>query len=99
MIGLQKENLPPGCTRTTTDAHQKKSMKTVAYLAVSLDGYIADRNGGVDWLNEIPNPDQSDFGFAEFMKSIDAVVMGANTFRVVQSFGVWPYEKAGVCRE
>jgi dihydrofolate reductase len=68
-------------------------MKTVAYLAVSLDGYIADKNGGVDWLNEIPNPDQSDFGFAEFMCSVDAMVMGANTFRVVQSFGAWPYEK------
>lgn len=68
-------------------------MKTVAYLAVSLDGYIADKNGGVDWLNEIPSPDQSDYGFAEFMKSIDAIVMGANTFKVVQSFGVWPYEK------
>ena len=68
-------------------------MKTVAYLAVSLDGYIADKNGGVDWLNEIPNPDQSDFGFAEFMQSVDAIVMGANTFRVVQSSGVWPYEK------
>ena len=68
-------------------------MKTVAYLAVSLDGYIADKNGGVDWLNEIQNPDKSDFGFAEFIKSVDAIVMGANTFRVVQSFGVWPYEK------
>jgi dihydrofolate reductase len=72
---------------------RREELKTVAYLAVSLDGYIADRNGGVDWLNEIPNPDQSDFGFAEFMKSVDAIVMGANTFRVVQSFGVWPYEK------
>ena len=68
-------------------------MKTVAYLAVSLDGYIADKNGGVDWLNEIPNPDQSDYGFAEFMQSVDAIVMGANTFKIVQSFGVWPYEK------
>jgi dihydrofolate reductase len=68
-------------------------MKTVVYLAASLDGYIADKNGGVDWLNEIPNPDQSDFGFAEFMESVDAMVMGANTFRVVQSFGEWPYEK------
>ncbi len=66
-------------------------MKTVAYIAASLDGYIADKEGGVDWLNEIPNPEQDDYGFAEFMQKIDAVLMGANTFRVVQSFGVWPY--------
>ena len=58
-----------------------KIMNTVAYLAVSLDGYIADKDGEVDWLNEIPNPDQSDFGFADFMQSVDAMVMGANTFR------------------
>jgi dihydrofolate reductase len=68
-------------------------MKAVAYLAVSLDGYIADKNHGVDWLNEIPNPDQSDYGYAEFMESIDAIVMGTNTFKVVQSFGGWHYEK------
>jgi len=68
-------------------------MTTIAYIAVSLDGYIADRDGGVDWLNAIPNPDQSDYGFSEFMERIDALLMGANTFRVVQSFGVWPYEK------
>jgi dihydrofolate reductase len=68
-------------------------MKAVAYLAVSLDGYIADKNHGVDWLNDIPNPDQSDYGYAEFMESIDAIVMGTNTFKVVQSFGGWHYEK------
>ena len=68
-------------------------MTTIAYFAISLDGFIADPDGGVDWLNEIPNPDQSDYGFAAFVASIDALVMGANTFRVVQSFGVWPYEK------
>jgi dihydrofolate reductase len=68
-------------------------MTIIAYTAVSLDGYIADEHGRVDWLNQIPNPDQSDYGFAAFMDSIDGIVMGANTFRVIQSFGVWPYEK------
>ena len=68
-------------------------MTLLAYIAISLDGYIADNDGKVDWLNEIPNPEQSDYGFADFIESIDAIVMGANTFRVVQSFGVWPYQK------
>ncbi len=60
---------------------------------MSLDGYIADEQNAVDWLHDIPNPDGSDFGFTEFMSSMDAVVMGANTFKTVHSFGVWPYEK------
>ena len=68
-------------------------MKSIAYIAASLDGYIADREGGVAWLEAIPNPDQSDYGFGAFMATVDALLMGANTFRVVQSFGVWPYEK------
>ena len=68
-------------------------MTLYVYIAQSLDGFIADKNGGLDWLNEIPNPDNSDFGFAEFMSSIDAVVMGRNTFEKVHSFGMWPYAK------
>lgn len=68
-------------------------MNIIAYLAVSLDGFIADADGGVDWLNSLPNPDGSDYGFSEFLDSIDALLMGANTFRMVHSFGVWPYTK------
>lgn len=68
-------------------------MVVIAYLAVSLDGYIADSDGSVNWLNELPNPEKSDYGFNDFLDSIDAILMGANTFRSVQSFGVWPYTK------
>ena len=68
-------------------------MANFVYIAQSLDGYIADKNGGLDWLNEIPNPDNSDFGFAEFLNNIDAIVMGRKTFEQVMSFGVWPYPK------
>ncbi len=71
----------------------KHAMKTIAYIAASLDGYIADPEGSVDWLNAIPNPEQSDYGFADFLSGIDAVLMGRKTFEVVQSFGEWPYSK------
>ena len=68
-------------------------MSIYVYIAKSLDGYIADKNGEIDWLNDIPNPDNSDFGFAEFMNNIDAIVMGRKTFETVHSFDVWPYTK------
>ena len=68
-------------------------MTLYAYIGHSIDGYIADKNGGIDWLNEIPNPNNDDFGFAEFMGKVDAIVMGRNTFEMVQSFGMWPYTK------
>ena len=68
-------------------------MTIFIYIAQSLDGFIAGKDGDLDWLNEIPNPDKDDFGFAEFISNIDAVVMGRNTFEKVQTFGVWPYTK------
>lgn len=68
--------------------------KNIVFIAKSLDGYIADRNGGLDWLHAIPNPDNNDMGYSELMSAIDAVVMGRTTFETVIGFDVpWPYEK------
>ena len=68
-------------------------MEAIVYIAQSLDGFIADQNGGLEWLNTIPNPSGSDYGFAAFMANIDAVVMGRNTFETVATFEGWPYVK------
>jgi dihydrofolate reductase len=69
-------------------------MANIVYIATSLDGYIAKVDGDLSWLDEVPNPEKSDFGFADFMNSIDALVMGRNTYEKVLSFGIdWPYEK------
>jgi len=69
-------------------------MSNIVYIATSLDGYIADKKGGLDWLQSIPNPDGLDFGMANFMSSIDAIVMGRITFETVLGFGIdWPYNK------
>jgi dihydrofolate reductase len=68
-------------------------MTTYVYIAQSLDGFIADKNGDLEWLNDIPNPDNSDFGFSDFINRIDGIVMGRNTFEKVDSFNMWPYTK------
>ena len=68
-------------------------MTTSVYIATSLDGYIATISGGLDWLDNFPNPTESDYGFFQFMDGIDAVVMGRNTYEVVLNFEPWPYEK------
>lgn len=69
-------------------------MTNIVYIATSLDGFIATKDGGIDWLMEVPNPDNSDYGFAEFMDSIDALVMGRKTYEKVLSFDCeWPYSK------
>lgn len=57
--------------------------KITLFIAMSLDGFIADNNGGVDWLNgqgkDIENIDV----YSEFVKDIDTVVMGWNTYHQV----------------
>ena len=68
-------------------------MANYIYIATTIDGFIADKDGGLAWLVEIPNPDNIDYGFADFMKKIDAVIMGRKTFEKVLSFDKWPYSK------
>lgn len=68
--------------------------RNLVFIGASLDGYIADRNGGLNWLTAIPNPEQSDMGYTEFMAQVDALVMGRKTFETVCGFeGDWPYAK------
>lgn len=68
--------------------------KNSIFIATSLDGYIADKNGGIDWLNSIPNQNNDDMGYVEFTNEIDAIVMGRKTFETVLGFDVdWPYNK------
>lgn len=68
--------------------------KNSVFIATSLDGYIADRNGKIDWLHNFPNPENIDMGYGHFMKDIDAIIMGRKTFETVLSFGIdWPYKK------
>ncbi len=65
-------------------------MRAAVYVALSLDGYAARPGGEVDWLNGWETGDE-DFGFAEFLESVDALVMGRNTYDLVRGFGAWPY--------
>ncbi len=70
------------------------SKKNSIFIATSLDGYIADKKGGIDWLHSVPNPNNDDMGYLQFMNGIDALIMGRNTFETVIEFDVpWPYNK------
>ena len=64
--------------------------KNSVFIATSLDGYIADRNGGLDWLPS--DPDGPDMGYNTFISQVDAMVMGRLTFETVCGFPEWPYK-------
>ncbi len=63
------------------------------FMGMSLDGYIADKNNSVEWLNAYPQEEGPEAPFTLFMENMDAIIMGRNTFEMVHSFGVWPYTK------
>ncbi|MGB0177799.1 MAG: dihydrofolate reductase family protein [Owenweeksia sp.] len=65
--------------------------KVSLYIAASLDGYIAKLDGSIKWLEEFPNPEGSDFGYADFLEEVDTILMGGKTYRQVLTFGEWPY--------
>lgn len=60
------------------------------FLAVSLDGFIAREDGGIDWLMHYDDPGE-DYGFKAFFDTVDVLVMGRNTYDVATSFDTWPY--------
>ncbi len=55
------------------------SRKLVLYIAMSLDGYIADEHGGVSWLDSATEP-VGDGGYAAFLERIDTVILGRRTY-------------------
>ncbi|WP_427180696.1 dihydrofolate reductase family protein [Paenibacillus sp. TC-CSREp1] len=56
--------------------------KTILYIAISLDGYIARLDGSVDWLFDVEG-DGGDNGYAAFYQTIGSVVMGRSTYEEV----------------
>jgi dihydrofolate reductase len=63
------------------------------FIAVSLDGFIAPPDGGMDWLAELSHPDLKEFKDRTFYNSIDTVIMGNGTYQEITAFDVdWPYK-------
>ena len=67
-------------------------MKVLVYIGTSLDGFIARKDGNIDWLVQFANDEAID-AYKEFIKRVDAIVIGRGTFNKVLSFPSWPYDK------
>ena len=65
-------------------------VNVMMFIATSADGFIADKNGGVAWLDEYNNMSE-DYGFKEFYESIDALAIGNTTYKQILTFGPWSF--------
>jgi len=63
-------------------------MTVSVFVGTSVDGFIARPNGGLDFL---PADGGEPHGYDEFIASVDAIVIGRNTFETVLTFEEWPY--------
>lgn len=78
---------------------QATSLKGSVYIATTVDGYIAEPDGGVKFLDAfMESTDEGDMGFADFLGSVDVIVMGKKSFQKVISFGMemWAYGETPV---
>jgi dihydrofolate reductase len=65
--------------------------KIKLYIASSLDGKIARPDGNIDWLDEFNSPAE-DYGYNDFMDSVDTTVMGNTTYQQILKMGPgFPY--------
>lgn len=62
------------------------------FIATSLDGFIARRDGAIDWLLARDDPGE-DHGYRDFIATIDGLVMGRGSFESVAGMDPWPYDK------
>ena len=68
--------------------------KISIYIATSIDGFIAREDDSLDWL-DCMGGDNEDYGFKNFLNSIDAVILGRKTYEVATTaYGTpnWPYQ-------
>jgi dihydrofolate reductase len=63
-------------------------MSASVFIGTSVDGFIARRNGALDFL---PKGGGEPHGYNEFIASVDAIVIGRKTFETVLDFNPWPY--------
>jgi dihydrofolate reductase len=70
----------------------------VLYIAQSLDGYIARKNGSIDWLHQF-NDDSTTVRYEAFLDSVDAIIMGYSSYKQVTeelAIDEWPYSNKKV---
>jgi len=68
-------------------------MTASVFVGTSVDGFIARKNGDLDWL---PAGGGEPHGYDEFIATVDTIVIGRKTFETVLSFEAWPYGRTRV---
>lgn len=67
--------------------------KIILYIATSKDGFIADKNGAVDWLPQSSSNEELEaVGYNNLMSRIDTIFMGSKSYKQISGFGEWGWK-------
>ncbi len=77
-------------SRPNAQRARERSLRCTVYVGASIDGFIARKDGAIDWLHQKPLPGE-DYGYQEFFDGVDVMVMGRATFELALGFPTWPY--------
>ena len=69
--------------------------KVILYITASLDGYIARKDGSIDWLSGDGSDPNIDNGYSAFCKTVDTIIMGSKTYEQIiheLSPNMWIYD-------
>ncbi|WP_017786486.1 dihydrofolate reductase family protein [Aeromonas dhakensis] len=70
---------------------EQRRPRVSAFLALSLDGFIAGEGGDLAWLEPYNGDSQDETGYSALMASADTLLMGRNTYDIVSAFPEWFY--------
>lgn len=69
-----------------TKKRTNNTAEITLYIAMSMDGYIATEDGDISFLSMVESPGE-DYGYSEFIQTVDTVIMGRKTYDKISSFG------------
>jgi dihydrofolate reductase len=64
----------------------KTDKKVILYISMSLDGYIATKDNSLEFLS-IVEEEGEDYGYNDFVKSVDTILIGRKTYEKVLAMG------------
>jgi dihydrofolate reductase len=64
--------------------------KVLIHATVSVDGFMADEHGGVEWMNGFPSDPRDEVVIAQIVEQLGAVIGGANKTQTIEE-GEVPY--------
>src|SRR6476469_3515928 len=74
------------------EIYMKKQRNIILYIGTSIDGYIANDDGTLEWLESTEV--EGDSGYNFLVERIDTVVMGKGTYDIIRGFDVdYPYSE------